>query len=407
MDVLMIIFFVEILCSYGYDDLSKGQNANQFPIWSCKPSSICAANNAVDRIYSTCIGTDKIGPTSPEKTTWWFVNLGDVYSIYSVRILFKDHGPTYVMRQRGRLAGFSIYLSMPSTKRDEFLCHKNEPPGLPPLDSSTTCIGYSQYVMFYNERLDGVTYDGYKYRTNTELCEVIVEGCKKPGVYGSNCNLTCPVTCKEQRCNIANGTCFECLPGWMGTFCENKCKMGTYGPNCIYNCSGHCLNDGICNRETGYCDTGCKSGYTGRYCNMSCSPGYFGNLCKKTCSNHCLYSRICRHTDGKCVDGCADGYIGERCNISCENGRFGTNCSNVCTEKCIDVCRHTDGVCNCSPGYMGFSCIKECDGSYGINCQHECSNNCINKTCDKINGICTAGCKESFRGTKCDQDKVI
>ncbi|XP_056002460.1 receptor-type tyrosine-protein phosphatase alpha-like isoform X2 [Ostrea edulis] len=356
MDVLMIIFFVEILCSYGYDDLSKGQNANQFPIRICEPLSICAANNAVDRISSTCMTTKKIGLNSPEKTTWWFVNLGDVYSIYSVRILFKEHGPTYVMRQRGRLAGFSIYLSMPSTKRDEFLCHKDEPPGLPPLDFNTTCIGYSQYFMFYNERLDGVTYDGYESPTFTELCEVIVEGCKKPGVYGSNCNLTCPVTCKEQRCNIVNGTCFHCMPGWMGAFCENKCPARWYGDRCQFQCVGHCKENASCTHVTGGCD-----------------------------------------------NGCAEGWTGAQCEIPCENGRFGTNCSNVCSEKCIDVCRHTDGVCNCSPGYMGFSCIKECDGSYGINCQHECSNNCINNTCDKINGSCTSGCKASFRGTKCDQ----
>ena len=31
-----------------------------------------------------------IGPTSPEKTVWWRVDLGGLYNIYSVNILFKN-----------------------------------------------------------------------------------------------------------------------------------------------------------------------------------------------------------------------------------------------------------------------------------------------------------------------------
>lgn len=45
------------------------------------------------------------------------------------------------------------------------------------------------------------------------------------------------------------------------------CPPGTYGPNCVYNCSGKCLDGVACNRTTGKCDTGCVIGYTGVLCN--------------------------------------------------------------------------------------------------------------------------------------------
>ena len=48
------------------------------------------AGNAVDRNITTCIRTNPIGIAS-DKTVWWRVDLGGVYSIYSVNILFKNY----------------------------------------------------------------------------------------------------------------------------------------------------------------------------------------------------------------------------------------------------------------------------------------------------------------------------
>lgn len=49
---------------------------------------------------------------------------------------------------------------------------------LPPLDFTTTCTKSGRYVIFYNERLDGITYpEGYEIaNVITELCEVEVQG---------------------------------------------------------------------------------------------------------------------------------------------------------------------------------------------------------------------------------------
>lgn len=80
-------------------------------------------------------------------------------------------------RQRGRFAGFSIYVSNTGDIEGSALCYKDGPK-LPPLNFTTTCTEYGRYVIFYNERKEGVVYpDGYQLSlAYTELCEVIVEG---------------------------------------------------------------------------------------------------------------------------------------------------------------------------------------------------------------------------------------
>ena len=83
------------------------------------------------------------------------------------------------IRQRGRFAGFSLYLSNTSDKDSSFLCYKDEEK-LPPLNFTTTCITSGRYVIFYNERRLDVSYPtGYELSVVvTELCEVNVLGKK-------------------------------------------------------------------------------------------------------------------------------------------------------------------------------------------------------------------------------------
>lgn len=82
------------------------------------------------------------------------------------------------MRQRGRFAGFSLYVSnstdmMPSG----VLCYKDGPE-LPPLDFNINCTIYGRYVIFYNERLVGTMYPVEYVTANiiSGLCEVTVTG---------------------------------------------------------------------------------------------------------------------------------------------------------------------------------------------------------------------------------------
>lgn len=76
--------------SFWKDDLSYHKTATQ-SITYTGGETLYGAGNAVDRNTLTCMRTREIGTRSPDKTVWWTVDLGDVYSIYSINILFKDY----------------------------------------------------------------------------------------------------------------------------------------------------------------------------------------------------------------------------------------------------------------------------------------------------------------------------
>nr|XP_022305535.1 receptor-type tyrosine-protein phosphatase alpha-like isoform X2 [Crassostrea virginica] len=452
----LIIFFAGFLVVPAYDDLSHNKDASQSHTFT---GPGYGAENAVDGNTATCMRTDAIGPRSPYKTMWWKVDLGGVYNINSVNILFKNYDG-YESRQRGRFAGFSLYISNTGDKASSSLCYKDGPE-LPPLNFSTTCTLSGRYVIFYNERLDGVTYPaGYIVNTYiyTELCEVIVTGCSKPGVYGNKCNSSCPKNCRYRTCHIMDGTCFGCeagykgtncatecpdewygfecqhqcsghcrdndpcnkangtcdrgcAAGWIGSFCDRECSDGAYGYGCVNNCSGHCMNDSSCNKQTGHCDSGCKPGYTNAFCSKKCSSGTYGKDCTKTCSEFCLHNTLCNHIDGACTDGCQNGYIGNMCNTSCEHRRYGKNCSRTCSPNC-KTCKHTDGTCRCHAGWSGPNCSIACNNSYGENCQFPCDPFCVNQTCDRLDGTCQHACPDSSKSCgvepkRSDQDSSV
>lgn len=49
------------------------------------------ASKAVDRNTATCIRTLPIGLNNPETTVWWKVDLGGVYNIQSINIVFANY----------------------------------------------------------------------------------------------------------------------------------------------------------------------------------------------------------------------------------------------------------------------------------------------------------------------------
>ena len=70
------------------DDLSHNKDASQS---HTAQGTGYGAENAVDGNKATCMRTKPIGPNALDRTVWWKVDLGGVYNIYSVRILFKNY----------------------------------------------------------------------------------------------------------------------------------------------------------------------------------------------------------------------------------------------------------------------------------------------------------------------------
>lgn len=79
--------------SYLADDHSVQGFASQDPRYPGQEYRLYEAGNAIDRNTATCMRTDAIGigPTASYKHTWWKVDLGEVYSIHSIDILFKNY----------------------------------------------------------------------------------------------------------------------------------------------------------------------------------------------------------------------------------------------------------------------------------------------------------------------------
>lgn len=72
------------------DDLSFNKLTEQLHTWT-GPYGLYTADNAVDRNTMTCTRTQTIGPNSDFKTVWWKVDLGRLYNIYSIDIIFKSY----------------------------------------------------------------------------------------------------------------------------------------------------------------------------------------------------------------------------------------------------------------------------------------------------------------------------
>nr|XP_022306123.1 uncharacterized protein LOC111112691 [Crassostrea virginica] len=174
MELMIIIIFLRgFILAFAYDDLSKDKVATQSTT-AVSSTDDFIASKAVDRDITTCIRADVIGTTSTEKNVWWKVDIGGVYNIYSINILFKNYNGEE-RRQQGRFAGFSMYVSSDGARDKTSLCYKDGPK-LPALNFTTTCFMSGRYVIFYNERLNDVDYpNGYiAYPVYTELCEVTV-----------------------------------------------------------------------------------------------------------------------------------------------------------------------------------------------------------------------------------------
>eukprot|EP00105_Crassostrea_gigas_P007593 XP_011421896.1 PREDICTED: receptor-type tyrosine-protein phosphatase S-like [Crassostrea gigas] len=199
----------------------------------------------------------------------------------------------------GRIAGFFVYVSNTTSKDDGYLCYHDESAdqNKVSLDQHINCTLQGRYVIYYNERGQGVQYPNFssQYAYN-DLCEMEVYGCD--GTYGDDCFYPCPTNCLDRKCDTDTGHCLGCSPGYKGQRCNQECDKGTYGINCQYNCS-YCKEESHCYHINVLCLDGCAPGYKGPFCNISCEEPYFGINCSQKCNN--CFKQSCHQVTGVCT----------------------------------------------------------------------------------------------------------
>nr|XP_022311822.1 receptor-type tyrosine-protein phosphatase T-like [Crassostrea virginica]XP_022311823.1 receptor-type tyrosine-protein phosphatase T-like [Crassostrea virginica]XP_022311824.1 receptor-type tyrosine-protein phosphatase T-like [Crassostrea virginica] len=384
-----------ILCSQHSQSLEN--MALRKPIFEdqkWRGSEKWTGENGVDGRYdnrSAHGGQCVISENGARRATWR-VDLGDVVSISYIDIYYRTGNKPHGFSQR--LAGFFLYVSNTTRKEDGHLCfHEIQPENNKPSDDqSIPCSVHGRYVIYYNERVPGVSYPSYfSDYAFYELCELEVYGCRNNSYYGEECNTPCPENCQERRCDINTGNCLGCVPGYQGPTCNQVCARQTYGLECSEFC-GNCSNGETCHHVNGTCLRGCNEGVQGQQCKNECKEGSYGKNCMYNCSSNCIQTSKCDRFSGSCYGGCIDGWDGSRCTEICQNGKFGSNCIQSCGKcKGGSQCHHVNGSCfnGCSPGYNGTLCKDECaETFFGDNCAESCPSNCVNQTCHHVTGEC-------------------
>uniref|UniRef100_A0A8W8NVL1 Tyrosine-protein phosphatase domain-containing protein n=1 Tax=Magallana gigas TaxID=29159 RepID=A0A8W8NVL1_MAGGI len=224
------IFLVAgLLIASAYDDISYNKTATQsHTIIGTRYDP----SKAVDRDTATCMRTPPIGRNNPEKTVWWKVDLGGLYNIQSVNIVFANYD------------GYGCNNASFYGSKCDIPCPTN--------CKASTCNIQS----------------GACFMCKPGWTDIHCNKKCKDGWYGVNCSQQCVGHCRDGvTCNHVTGQCgIGCAAGWTGIMCVNECNERTFGYDCVNNCSGHCLNNSPCNKQTGHCDEGCKPGYTNSDC---------------------------------------------------------------------------------------------------------------------------------------------
>ncbi|XP_056002949.1 receptor-type tyrosine-protein phosphatase epsilon-like [Ostrea edulis] len=290
--------------AFAYDNIASGKSTRQLNPYN-SISNVWGANLAVDGQKSnfSSLGGQCTVSDNNKRTAKWWVDLGGVLSIHHMTIYYRTDNVAWDSNNgyTARFLGFSVYISNTTNKDDGVLCFKDTmyTNATVPNTTTITCPRHGRYVIYYNERLQNVTYpDGYSQYAYNELCEFEVYGCPIPGVYGENCNNQCPQNCQERHCDIVNGTCLGCIPGYKGSVCDQACVNKRYGLECKQNC-GNCSDGEQCNHVNGSCPNGCDAGAQGDKCDQECGWTSFGYNCNETCSMRC-FNQTCDTVTGSC-----------------------------------------------------------------------------------------------------------
>ncbi|XP_046546230.1 multiple epidermal growth factor-like domains protein 6 isoform X2 [Haliotis rubra] len=236
------------------------------------------------------------------------------------------------------------------------------------------------------------------------LCEVEIYECTD-GSFGPDCGTWCYCRNTSEVCDKITGYCESgCKDGYTGTGCQEPCPEGGYGSDCMETC-GHCAGgDQNCSNVDGICRHGCQDNWSGTLC-KECSDYWFGDQCDRECRCKDAYE-VCDKRTGQCDSGCEDGWTGLDCQTPCQDGTYGFNCTGRCG-RCQggQPCAKIGGECQtCAPGFKIPFC-QECDDYfYGEQCSSRCGHCRDNAICNNVSGDCPDGCEPGWQRMTCHQE---
>nr|XP_034324716.1 uncharacterized protein LOC117689079 isoform X2 [Crassostrea gigas] len=219
--------YANVLCFINLDleNLSYMKQTWQSSTYSAYGTS----DKAVDGHFSSRHFRDgqcALGAANQRRVTWW-VNLGKIYRINHVVLVFRTDNIKWSADSNGYTAaflGFYLYVSNTTNRHQGILCHHDTTftRHTIPDTVSINCPYFGKYVIFYNERLPRVVYPSdYSTYAYGDLCEVQVYGCPSPIAEISQCTRPCPLNC--EKCYPGTGICSKCFIGFEGYACEIAC----------------------------------------------------------------------------------------------------------------------------------------------------------------------------------------
>ncbi|XP_046546229.1 multiple epidermal growth factor-like domains protein 10 isoform X1 [Haliotis rubra] len=235
------------------------------------------------------------------------------------------------------------------------------------------------------------------------LCEVEIYECTD-GSFGPDCGTWCYCRNTSEVCDKITGYCESgCKDGYTGTGCQEPCPHGRYGSGCMETC-GHCAGgDQNCHNVDGTCSHGCQEYWSGKLC-KECSDNWFGDQCGREC--RCKNRQeVCDKRTGQCHSGCEDGWTGLDCQTPCQDGTYGFNCTGRCG-RCQDgqPCDKIGGECQtCADGFKPPFCQVCDDYFYGEQCSSMCGHCRDNAICNNVSGDCPDGCEPGWQRMTCHQ----
>ncbi|XP_048744000.2 protein draper-like isoform X1 [Ostrea edulis] len=437
-------FIISLRFIYGYENLSR------------RKTTVLSQSSTYEDRYASYANDEDLrthieicAHTAPGHPLAWFqVDLGQEYSIESVKIYYRREGDLPGDWKQYRFKNFYLDVSNSpaavNNTAQRTRCYTDRSQDLPNNIIDIPCKQTTRYVIVET------TYDTHEDNPTTgailEICEIQVNGCEI-GKYGDSCldcsgcqtcdiisgictSLPCSVNCVSGLCDPTTGDCTQgCNNGYWRNTCTSICSQNCQGGGCDKtsgNCNG-CSNNTYwgqtCNTP---CPQNCNGGtcdQTNGYCSNGCTQGRHGNKCEQTCNQNCL-GKICIQNSGVCTNGCADYYYGDKCeNVcsthcslrrcdryngtcsGCSSGYFGPFCRDTCSVNCAEgTCDQQTGKCDrgCKPNWTGDQCDR-CDSThYGIDCSQMCNVNCKDRVCNSGNGLCTSGCESGFYGDTCN-----